>query len=108
MELLDFFAGRGKTYPKRALPGEFMELLSERAKKLCSLLAAQENDGFLSKGLDDFSWLKWTVGSPAKRNHFLSGLQLHHDQIQAISLRACLEQVATDSKPLSAEQAVCF
>merc|ERR1712226_1062900 len=86
----------------------YVNFLSERAKKLCSLLVAQENDGFLSDGLDDFSWVKWSIGSPAKRVHFLPGLQLQHDQIEAISLRACLEQAVQDGKLLNAEQVDCL
>merc|ERR1712129_266853 len=52
---------------------------------------------------DDFSWVKWQGGFPAKRNHFMAGLQLQHDQIEATLLRACLEQVATN-RGLSREQ----
>merc|ERR1712086_1111379 len=105
MELVECFAARGTPWPKKMLPASLAKLMSERAQKLCPLLIVEENAGFLSKGIDDFSWLKWTVGFPAKRNHFLAGLQLQHDQIEAILLRACLEQLTAGSRPLSDEQA---
>merc|ERR1712039_493887 len=51
---------------------------------------------------------KWSIGAPAKRNHFLPGLQMHHDQIEAVSLRACLEQMIKDSALVSTEQSASF
>lgn len=106
--MVEFFAGRGKEYPKPSLPGEHFKLLSQRAQKLCSGLAVQEDDGYLSKHLDDFSWLMWSIGAPARRNHFMPGLQLNHDQIEAISLRACLEQMIKAGKLVNEEQAASF
>lgn len=106
--IVDFFAGRGKTYPPKRLPAEHFKLLSQRAQKLCASLVVEEDDSYLNKGLDDCSWVKWNIGAPAKRNHFMPGLQLHHDQIEAVAFRACLEQMVKDGSLLSAGQATSF
>lgn len=85
--------GYKQAWPPRRLPAVYAKAMSTRAQTLCAAITEQENDGFVSSGLEDFTWLKYKVGFPAKRNHFQPGVQLEQRQCAAISLRACLEQL---------------
>lgn len=93
-DLVARYADRDDAWPKKGLPAAHAQAMSPRARRLCTAVTAEENDGYVSEGLNAFAWVKACIIDPARRNVFLPGARLSLEQRTALSLRACLELLA--------------